>query len=152
MASCGWNGYEERRDLCISTRVFPVEERDGGLFAGAVRVFTCDCAGRLEADTCDALQVCNHARLITCRVCGGRFIGHRARHGCSDTCRKVIAQRALEKHRQPPRTTEPPKPRPKRARVMICGYCWKRFEPKRSSREFCSDACRQAAYRERRRA
>jgi len=125
-----------------------LEERDGGIFAGDVRVFACTADGRLSSETRKALRLYDERlRLHTCRVCSRRFIGHHSRHGCSDECRKVVAQRALEKHRRPRRIK--PEPKPARPRLSQCSNCWKQFEYKRDSRDYCSNACRQAEYRSR---
>ena len=89
-------------------------------------------------------QALEHAALGTCGGCGHRMIRvMRSRHrrtgrqwavrACCDRCEQRIHRRNRRRIKQP-----------------ICTACGKPFEPKRSDASFCSSACRQRAYRQRR--
>ncbi len=76
----------------------------------------------------------------TCRVCGTPFKGRANRLYCSPACKwQAFAQR----HR---RNGVDAHPLP----VVACGQCGQDFQPKNSRAHFCSNRCRQAAYRARR--
>ncbi|MBV8402374.1 MAG: hypothetical protein JOZ17_27185 [Acetobacteraceae bacterium] len=139
-----------------------VEHRADGLFAGAVRVCASDGCGRLDRDTAEALGLSGHDRLHQCVTCGRGFIGFHARKACSDECAKQRTQwhfdREKAKNAERRRLAEEAKAA---ARAAYSGRaaghsrptCEECFQPiparKRCSRQYCSNACRQSAYRAR---
>ena len=81
-----------------------------------------------------------HARPVRCKGCGRQMIAcvkQFRKSYCSTRCYMAAWQRR----------TRSTRPRP----TAIC-ICRKRFKPTRSDARYCSDACRQKAYRVRRRA
>jgi hypothetical protein len=129
---------------------FPVVKKDGGLFSGSVRVsISCamyDGRARLSEETRDALGLFAHARLICCDACKTRFIAHFAARMCSPECRaagrKKFYRKAIEK-RSAFRAWKR-----KHGDDVLCKRCENAIDgAERRSRLFCSNACRQAAYR-----
>jgi len=124
-----------------------IVERDGGLFAGPVRIWCSDAEGRLPWEAQEALNVGDHARLHRCSECGKRFIAHHAARLCSGACRKAAKDKVARRHNQ------------KRRRLLsigvlereiYCAHCGSLVRnPKRRTAAYCSPACRQAAYRAR---
>jgi hypothetical protein len=130
-------------------RCVQIERRsDGRLFLGNVEIVPAyDRPWRSQAlasSTLEALmgnysdsQACGRflgARLHRCTRCGEPFLGPGNVRICSDVCRA-----------KPPR---------KRPRLLLrtlrsCGQCGGPMTATRSTRTFCSNACRQAAYRAR---
>jgi predicted nucleic acid-binding Zn ribbon protein len=147
-----------RRARCISTRRIPVEERipfdrtpahilveaerRKRLYVGTVKLYSQGHPRRLDEECSNALGVCNHARLHRCAVCQAWFIAHWRTKVCSDTCNKVAAAASLKRFRSRERKN---RERP----TANCKVCGKPFEPQRTTRLYCSDACQQKAYRER---
>jgi hypothetical protein len=103
-----------------------------------------------------------------CRECGDTFAPIDARQvHCKPKCRKRYAYRVAKAKKAkkvalPPygwrhvATSEPNNdgalPLTNRGgSPLICAHCGEPFEPKRTDQRFCSNACRQAAYRERKR-
>jgi len=87
-----------------------------------------------------------------CDICGKEFqIRWGASSCCSNDCYKV----AIEQNRQEAikRSTQRRKERRDAERAQlpaaVCSHCQKSFRPLRKDAKFCSDSCRQAAYRER---
>jgi hypothetical protein len=78
-----------------------------------------------------------------CTVCGRQFVVvEHPRRGaivCSDTCSKISWQRPRADRRREARTG---------TKCLSCGV---ELDSKRSTRRYCSDRCRVAAYRQRRR-
>jgi predicted nucleic acid-binding Zn ribbon protein len=134
-------------------RCIPVERRsDGRLFVGNIEIVPAyDRPWRSQAlsrSTLDALTTDGEnkydsaacvrffgARLHRCSRCGEPFLGPGNVRICSDACRA-----------QPPRK----RPRLRMREVCSCLRCGAAMTATRSTRAFCSNACRQAAYRERR--
>jgi hypothetical protein len=87
------------------------------------------------------------ARLHRCVGCGAPFIAPPSARLCSDECRDAGKResRAREIAKRSQRRNE------RRAALNVeCRQCGKPVEgPSRSTRGYCSNACRQAAYRER---
>jgi hypothetical protein len=138
--SCGCDGFMR----CIGKRVILVDERDGALFAGEVQVYT---NFRGLAEPCrESLGLCNHAKLHCCGVCGRRFVARWATRRCSAECRKPVAAASLEKHRTKYKGLRERYPD---RRAFVCAHCGQADDGRRSSRKYCSAACRQAAYRSR---
>lgn len=82
-----------------------------------------------------------------CAVCGKRFSTHRPRaRYCSDACR-LIAWRA---HHQPPTPSDQHHRRDHRTKRATCRVCGRRFAAARPDARYCSAACTQKAYRQRR--
>jgi hypothetical protein len=125
-----------------------IERRsDGRLFLGNVEIVPAyDRPWRSQAlsvSTLDALtgnnsasEACRFigARLHRCNRCGEPFLGPGNLRICSDACR-----------------AKPPRKRPRlRLRTLrSCRQCGGALTATRSTRAFCSNACRQAAYRTR---
>jgi hypothetical protein len=86
-------------------------------------------------------------RLHRCRGCGTPFIAHHAARLCSDACRG-LGRKASERRASGKRTVRRVE---RRASLKVqCRHCGGPVEgAARSTRAFCSDACRQAAYRAR---
>jgi hypothetical protein len=132
----------------------PVELRDGHRYCGNVVVTasSTDDRGksRLSEETRRGLgMTTRHARLSRCAGCGEFFIGHFSACLCSPECRATRKAKTVAKAsaKRSERTLW------WRARQdwIRCEYCEMYFNNylRRSSR-FCSNACRQAAYRARR--
>ena len=85
------------------------------------------------------------ARLHRCNRCGAPFIAHPAARLCSAECRNTF-KRALQRKASAKRTIRRDE---RRAALRVrCRQCGGQVEaPSRSSRAFCSNACRQAASR-----
>jgi hypothetical protein len=139
---------------CISTRCIPVEVRAirgrtmikglKRLYVGFVwiRVYTINGIHFPVDKCCEALGLCSHVRLHRCAVCQAWFLAHCRAKACSDACKKVRATAALKRFRR--------RERKNRERPSAnCKVCGEPFEPQRSTRLYCSDACQQKAYRER---
>ena len=127
-----------------------IERRsDGRLFLGNVEIVPAyDRPWRSQAlarPTLDALTMNNSdseacarfiaARLHRCSRCGEPFLGPGNVRICSDACR-----------------AKPPQKRPRLIlrTVRSCRQCAGPMTASRSTRTFCSNPCRQAAYRARR--
>ena len=78
-------------------------------------------------------------RIVAC-ACGSAFIAHDGRMKICETCR-VQAQQT----RNIRQASEVPPPA-----TIACAQCGHRVIAQRSTRRYCSRACQQAAYRERR--
>jgi hypothetical protein len=87
------------------------------------------------------------ARLHRCVRCGAPFIAHPAARLCSAECRTAF-KRASQRKASAKRTIRRDE---RRAALQVrCRQCGGQVEaPSRSSRAFCSNACRQAVYRAR---
>jgi hypothetical protein len=76
----------------------------------------------------------------SCAHCGGTFIGWATRLYCCTKCQRTAAmgrrkvQRKQQQHERP---------------LVACTQCGGEIPVHRSTKRFCSDACRQAAYRAR---
>src|ERR1700758_2286062 len=128
----------------------PAVERDGKLFAGDVRVyisedFSWHGTARLFEDTREGLRLWDHARLIKCRQCGGKFIGHHAARLCSQECiaaaKKLVQRKAIEKRSKLRSWVK------EHGDARRCKICDREMYGTRKTRKYCSNACRQAAYR-----
>jgi hypothetical protein len=143
-----------------------IEERDGGWFVGEVKV-TCWPGGRPDEEVREALCLPRHSRVRRCLACKRPFIGHWHAMTCSPDCararvqQKYEAAKAIEAQRRAERNqriaAEKAKREAERARNAaqnawycrpLCDHCRKNMIRTRSTRRFCSNACRQAAYRE----
>jgi hypothetical protein len=89
--------------------------------------------GRAEGDRLGVYHPHGNA-LLTCRLCGGRFVGHGLRRYCSPAC---CAKR--------PRGKRPSKAKP--VTEAICVVCGRGFDRKRVDARTCSVRCRVAAHR-----
>jgi hypothetical protein len=77
-----------------------------------------------------------------CRGCGRLVVDTEYRGysrlytACSSNCRKLIHQELRKERKQP-------------LGERVCGCCRKDFAPRRADQRYCSDGCRQRAYRQR---
>jgi hypothetical protein len=89
----------------------------------------------------------HRARLKRCVRCGAPFIAPAPVRLCSETCRDESKRESLAKHLAK-RAQE--RERRRAALKVACRHCGQPVEkPSRSTRGYCSNACRQAAYRTR---
>ncbi len=141
-----------------------VEERDGRFYVAGTRihvsagvtlddstVWRIDDALTAEAQEAGSnMPVClSHkaTRLIRCGACGAPFIAHPAARLCSPACR-LKASRASQRKASAKRTIERDE---RRAALLIrCRQCGEPVQASRSTKAFCSAACRVAAARARR--
>jgi hypothetical protein len=84
-----------------------------------------------------------------CVRCGGSFLVRGAGslcavYYCSRDCQQADRRDRRAAAREQERRRHPRKP-------IKCAQCGDRVPPARSTRRYCSDACRQAAYRQRQR-
>jgi hypothetical protein len=87
------------------------------------------------------------ARLHRCGACSAPFIAYASARLCSAECR-TASKRASQRKASAKRTIRRDE---RRAALQVrCRQCGGRIEsPSRASRVFCSNVCRQAAYRAR---
>lgn len=90
--------------------------------------------------------------LCKCDVCGAQFYSRwGAQSYCSDACYELDREKRRKETIK--RSTQRRKERRDAVRAQLpdstCAYCQQPFRPLRSNAKFCSDACRQKAYRER---
>jgi predicted nucleic acid-binding Zn ribbon protein len=78
----------------------------------------------------------------TCGNCGRSFYGAKQRRWCSDACGEAIRQGRRAAGRYIAREARTSRP-------QACAVCGETFTPSRSDARFCSNACRQDAYRKR---
>lgn len=90
--------------------------------------------------------------ICKCDICGQEFQSRwGAQSCCSNDCYKVLSEKRKEAAIK--RSTQTRKERRNAARAQlpdsICSHCQQSFRPLRNNAQYCSDKCRQAAYRER---
>jgi endogenous inhibitor of DNA gyrase (YacG/DUF329 family) len=156
-----------------------VEERDDGLYVAGVRIDAEVEAERAEVAATEAARrshrwsgvplaertvwkvdalaaasgsnvpvyLSHKARLHRCARCGAPFLAHPSARGCSEECRTAF-RRESQRKQIAKRTIKRVE---RRAALKVeCRQCGKPVDaPSRSTRAFCSNACRQAAYRAR---
>jgi endogenous inhibitor of DNA gyrase (YacG/DUF329 family) len=143
-----------------------VEERDGRLYVAGVRIivsaerssaplddntlYRIDAALTAEAKAVGSnMPVCISAmsRLHRCGECGAPFIAHASARLCSAECR-IAVRRAAQRRASAKLTVRRDA---RRAGLQVrCRQCGEPVEGAlRASRAFCSNACRQSAYRAR---
>lgn len=83
-----------------------------------------------------ATTLIGRSQILTCRYCGQEFEKYRTRRKlyCSDICASKDSIRRRRERRE-------------HSRIKKCEFCHNTFEPKRNDSKFCSNKCRQAAYR-----
>jgi hypothetical protein len=150
--SCGgFEGYSRiPRMPCIGRTVHKVEMVDGRYMVGATVICTTSAGGHIHPTVRHELRLCNHARFLCCKVCEGRFIAHQSALYCSPECRKSVAKQAVARYRAKQKANA--KWWREREDSWICEGCGDDAHVpvrQRKSRRFCSDACRQLAYRKR---
>jgi hypothetical protein len=86
----------------------------------------------------------HHYELRQCSRCSRSFFTHHSGGVlyCSRECQQADRNERRAERRKRERQHHPRKP-------IKCAHCGKRVPPERSTRRYCSDACRQAAYRKR---
>jgi hypothetical protein len=81
----------------------------------------------------------------TCYQCGAPMPGaYPTRKLCSDACRKAA------KAKRNAATAVKRREQRRNRRDWQCAHCRKLFNPRRSDQDYCSNTCKQAAYRARR--
>ena len=111
----------------------------GAYWCGPVRLAYCHLGDRIpyplqrQLKEATGKYIGDAHRLLRCQHCATSYIGHHASKSCSDACAK-----ASTRDRQ--RTTHAEIP---------CQCCTQPFHPRRSTGQFCSNACRQRAHRQR---
>jgi hypothetical protein len=103
----------------------------------------------------ETITVYDIVHLCKCDECGKEFEvppdSVKAFHYCSYECVMEASNRADRERNK--RFIEQRRERNKKKRAdrpdNVCQHCEKSFRPERSNAKYCSDACRQAAYRER---
>ena len=125
---------------------------DDRLYVENIRILACDASMRLHKDVIWALDAAGYrrafdprARIRVCAVCRAPYIGDVHSLYCSDACRQV--QKTETMRDQIERRSER---RAKRRNRAKCDICDATFEPHRDGGRYCSQACRQRAYRQRR--
>ena len=134
----------------------PVEHVPGnGLFAGDVHVSASsapyDGRAKLSEETREALDLTKHARLIVCDECKARFISYFAVRRCSPECHAAV-RRKFSAKMTAKRSEFRAQKRQHADDDVYCKRCGNRaVGAQRRTRLFCSNACRQAAFKVRRR-
>jgi hypothetical protein len=164
MAKVQLRGTDVARKL---TKVVVQRRPDGRLFAGNVEVqhdwrrhLVAKIRGevylgpppRLTDETEELLGISSRCyRLHTCKTCSRDFLGSPSARYCSPECRKPAQMAAAAK--QEAQRAEGR--REEMARHGFCGCCGKPLRERKRLREvdvrpnYCSNACRQRAYRQR---
>jgi hypothetical protein len=105
-------------------------------------------AAALAAGSNTPVGLRSNLRLHRCRQCGAGFIAHAAARLCSADCRKLAGKTSALKARA---TRTETRQRRRESLAVICRQCGVPIEgASRSTRAYCSEKCRQAAYRARR--
>lgn len=126
-----------------------VDGRDGRLFAGNVQVTT-DYDRRIHEHVRQALSLSAYSRMHRCAECNAWFIAYRAARLCSAECRKKAQAKRSQKANEKRRESRQYWRQRSREEIWIkCAHCGEEKEADRRTRRFCSDPCRQAAYRKR---
>jgi endogenous inhibitor of DNA gyrase (YacG/DUF329 family) len=136
---------DKARAKAARTKVFLIDERpDGDWYVEDVRLWWDN--GGLANEVRNAIGLTAYHRERRCAACGRRYLGHRSRRYCSDECRKPAKVAAAKKQTESRRTG---KHEEWVNYSFTCETCGKKDTWYRKTRRYCSDACRQMAYRRR---